>query len=455
MAGASAGSPGTTGTPDLRRTLRSKGFRKLLIFAALAGFVVSIASWVFLEAVHETQHAVFRALPAALGLHPTPSWWPLPFVCLAGIPVAYAITRLPGNGGHVPVHGLGTGPTGPRDLPGVLLAAFASLTLGLVMGPEAPLIALGSGLALLAVRLVDREAPDQLGMVLAASGSFAALSFVFGSPIIAAVVMIEAVGLGGASSSLVLLPGLLSAGIGSLTFIGVGWWTGLNTSAFALSALALPKFLRPTLADFGWSIMLAVVGAVLVVLILRIARSTERIVTSRPFLLLPAAGVVVGVLALVFATVTDKGPDEVLFSGQDQLTPLVEHAASWSHAALALVIVLKGLAWAVCLGSFRGGPTFPAIFIGAAGGLLAGHLPGFSMAPAVAVGIGVMVVAVLRLPLSAIILAELLTRQSGLGVSPLVIVAVVITYLLVVALTPPRSPADGKEPSTAESPSTR
>ncbi len=449
MAGADVGRPGTTGPVDLQRTLRSAAFRKLLVFAAVVGFVVSLASWAFLELVHEIQHALYRSLPSALGLDPAPSWWPLPLLCLAGIPVAYAVTRLAGHGGHVPAHGLSTGSTAPRDLPGILLAALSTLALGLVLGPEAPLIALGAGLALLAVRLVDRDAPDQLGTVLAASGSFAALSFVFGSPIIAAVVMIEAVGLGGASLSLILLPGLLSAGVGSLAFVGVGWWTGLSTSAFTLGSLALPKFVRPDLADFGWSAGLAVVGAVLVSIVLRIARSTESIVARRPFLLLPVGGLVVGVLALVFAAVTGKAVDEVLFSGQDQLAPLVEHSASWSVGALALVIVLKGAAWAICLGAFRGGPTFPAIFIGAAGGLLAGHLPGFSTAPAVAVGIGVLVVAVLRLPLSAVILAELLTSQSGLGVSPLVIVAVVITYVLIVALTPRRPPDGGNDPATA------
>ena len=47
----------------------------------------------------------------------------------------------------------------PIDLPGVLLAALATLGLGLVLGPEGPLIALGLGLGTLAMRLVKRDAP--------------------------------------------------------------------------------------------------------------------------------------------------------------------------------------------------------------------------------------------------------------------------------------------------------
>ncbi len=44
--------------------------------------------------------------------------------------------------------------------------------------------------------------------------------------------------------------------------------------------------------------------------------------------------------------------------------------------ALLLLVVCKGLAYGFSLSSFRGGPTFPAMFIGAAGGIALSHLPG-------------------------------------------------------------------------------
>ena len=96
--------------------------------------------------------------------------------------------------------------------------------------------------------------------------------------------------------------------------------------------------------------------------------------------------------------------------------------------------MFKGLAYGVSLGSFRGGPVFPAMFLGAAGGLMAAHLPGFELTPAVAVGLGAAVVAVLRLPLSAVVLATLFTVHTGLGSGPLIIVGVVVAYLTVQAL---------------------
>ncbi len=115
-------------------------------------------------------------------------WWPLPWVALAGLLTAFAVVRLPGHGGHVPSEGLKAGgpPTRPIDLPGVLLAALASLGLGLVLGPEGPLIAVGFGLGTIAMRLVRRDAPEQAVGLMAAAGSFAAVSSIFGSPVIGA-----------------------------------------------------------------------------------------------------------------------------------------------------------------------------------------------------------------------------------------------------------------------------
>jgi H+/Cl- antiporter ClcA len=60
----------------------------------------------------------------------------------------------------------------------------------------------------------------------AAAGSSAALSFIFGSPLTAAVILIEAAGIGGPRLPLVLLPGLLGACIGSMVSLGMRSFTG-------------------------------------------------------------------------------------------------------------------------------------------------------------------------------------------------------------------------------------
>lgn len=52
----------------------------------------------------------------------------------------------------------------------------------MVLGPEAPLIALGGGLAVLSIRALKRDVQPNAIAVLGAAGSFAAVSTLLGSP---------------------------------------------------------------------------------------------------------------------------------------------------------------------------------------------------------------------------------------------------------------------------------
>ena len=207
---------------------------------------------------------------------------------------ALAIVRLPGIGGHIPANGLNPAPTQPIELPGVLLAALASIGFGIVLGPEAPLIAMGGAIGFLIIRLLRRDAPDEVQQVIAACGTFAAVSFLFGSPVIAAVLMIEAAGIGGGRLPLILVPGLLAAGIGALVSIGLGSWTGVDTSDIAIGTVTLPDFTRPDLLDFVWTIPLAAMIALGVFAIFTIGRRIVPIAAARPYIALPAIGLVTG-----------------------------------------------------------------------------------------------------------------------------------------------------------------
>jgi H+/Cl- antiporter ClcA len=432
--------------PDTTSLIRSKGYRRLLLVAAVVGVGVSLASWAFLELVHLVTQWVYDDLPHALGFDGTPLWWPAPVLLVAGLATAWAV-RLPGGGGHVPYKGLAGGVTLPSSVPGVLVAAVASIGLGLVLGPEAPLIALGSGLAVFAVK-ARRDVDDQAVSVISASAAFAALATIFGSPVIGAVILIEAAGLGGSMLPLILLPGLMSAGIGSLVFIGAGRWTGLDNSDYSLAPFSLPSYASPTLVDFAWTLPLSVLAAVAVFLVIELAKVSAQVVERRPWLLTPVAGLAVAALAIVFEAATDHSAEAVLFSGEDAFSALLSQADSLSLGALFLLVTLKGVAWAISLGSFRGGPTFPALFIGAAGGLMAAQLPGYAETPAVAALMAACTVSILRLPLSSVVIALLLTSSSGAAVAPIVIVAVVVAYLTVEALSGLRS---GQPPATPDS----
>src|SRR4051794_21300014 len=271
----------------------------MLVLAAITGLPISAAAYGFLALVDQLQHWVFDDLPQSLGFDSAPTWWPLPLLALSGVLVTLAIRHLPGTGGHAPADGFKAGGAlPPVELPGVLLAALATLALGAVLGPEAPLIAIGSGLGVLAVRLAARDAPPTAATVIAAAGSFAAISSLLGSPLLGAFLLLEAAGLGGPMLALVLLPGLLAAGIGMLIFIGLDSLTGFGT--FSLAITGLPEFGQPTGAMFLWALVFGVVAAFLGRAIRWLALTVRPHVERRMVLLMPVLGLLIAGLAIGF-----------------------------------------------------------------------------------------------------------------------------------------------------------
>jgi hypothetical protein len=130
---------------------------------------------------------------------------------------------------------------------------------------------------------------------------------------------------------------------------------------------------------------------------------------------------------------------------------LLQDGADYSIGALLMLMVCKGLAYSLSLSSFRGGPVFPAMFIGAADGIALSNLPGLPMVAGVAMGIGAMCVVMSKLPLTSVLLATLLMFANGVAVMPLVIVAVVVAHVLSARLTP-RSAASTGAQATAGPP---
>jgi H+/Cl- antiporter ClcA len=436
------------------KLLRSRGYLRLLVVAAVLGVPISALAWCYLALVSKLQHWLFSSLPSDLGFRSVPVWWPFPVLVVGGILVACSITYLPGTGGHSPADGLKTGGLfPPNELLGVFLASVATLAFGAVLGPEAPLIALGGGVAALAVSRAKAAATaPRVKIVVGAAGSFAAISTLLGSPITGAFLMMEASGLGGASLDLVLVPGLLAAGIGALIFIGLGVLSGLGT--YSLAVPGLSHFARPDAAEFVWALVIGLAAAVVSVAVRKLALVMRVVVQRQPLLWTPIAGLVVAGAAVIFDQVTGKGTDEVLFSGQTQLGPFITHAAAYGVSALALLVVMKGIAYAASLSGFRGGPTFPAIFIGAVGGVLLSHLPGLAVIPAVGMGMGAMAASVLRLPLTSVLLSCLVLASDGIAIMPVVIVAVVTAYIAATWLDPPAAAAPSPATVAPGSPAT-
>jgi H+/Cl- antiporter ClcA len=192
----------------------------------------------------------------------------------------------------------------------------------------------------------------------------------------------------------------------------------------------------------AWALVIGVVGAVLCWLIRSLALWLRPAVHRSRFVVTSALGVLIGLTAMAYQLASDRNFTEVLFSGQDALPDLVEKASGAATGVMILLVVCKGLAYGMSLSAFRGGPVFPAMFIGAALGIAVSGLPGMDLAPAIGMGIGAMCSAMLRLPLTSTLLAVLLMGVDGLAVTPQVVVAVVVAFVVSYLLpTPgPRTP---------------
>ena len=427
---------------------QAKTYLRTLVYAALLGLPVAVAAVGFQTLIHDVIHLVWEVVPDWLEWSEPPAWYVVLATALAGVLVAAAV-RLPGHGGHSPLEGLGMEPLDPRHLVSILPAALATLGLGIVLGPEAPLIALGLGIGVVAVRLVRYEGTEAKLLTLA--GAFAAIAALFGGPIVAAFLLIEVAAASGEIPSRelgrALLPGFVAAGTGALVFTGVEDWPGVHQTQLALPAV--PAYDTVKLADLGWCLPVAIGVAGLVVAIRHLAHSIAARSALRPVVALVGAGALVGLLAVAFRATADRPVDLVLFSGQSELPALV---AEGSAGVLALVVVAKGLAYGLSLGAgFRGGPIFPALAIGVAAAVMAADLlPGFATTPAIATGLAAGAAAALRIPFTAVLLATILLGPSAQDVAPIAVLAAATGWLAATALPNPEDRTQAAAPATVE-----
>ena len=396
-----------TASPEAPQ-LSGTAYLRLILLGAVIGAPAALVAAAFLALVHELEDRLWHDLPDALG-HASPPWYLVVGLPLVGAAlVVVARTLLPGDGGHSPLDGISAKPTPVSYAPGVAVAALASLAFGAVIGPEAPLIALGSVVGLLVTRFVTVD-PKHHG-VLSMAGSFSAISALFGGPIVAGMLLIEA-GVGmGALLIPVLLPGLVAAAIGYLLFIGLGDWGGLDQTA--LSIPGLPTYDGTSVRDLLLAIAIGILTAFLCEAVRVLGRRTlasEQRLGMAPLLL--AGGLAVGVLAVV-ADALGANSQDVLFSGQYSMTALV---AEDSAKILLVLVAAKALGYAICLGcGFRGGPVFPAIFLGV--GLAMFAVIAFDVSPtlAVAVGTAAGMAAMTKLLIAPLLFAALLVGSAGI-----------------------------------------
>jgi H+/Cl- antiporter ClcA len=409
-----------------------RAYVRTLVVAALMGAPVAAAALVFTSSLHGATHVIWTTIPRDAGWAEPPWWYVLLVPTIGGGLVAGAL-RLPGRGGHPPTEGLGLDFGSPLGIFSALLAAFASLVAGAVLGPEAPVMALGLTLGVVAARLV-RADPAQTKL-LAVAGAFAAMSALFGGPLPSSLLLFEVMAAGGivvsAGLGRALVPGLVAAGTGTLLFTGVHHWKGVHESQ--LSVPGLPAYPTVQARDVAWCVLLAALTGMAVALARPIAKRLATVASRRVIVGLLLGGLAVGILAIVFRGATDRPVDLVLFSGQGATGPLI---AEGSGGVLLAVVGFKGAAYVVSLANgFRGGPIFPTVAfgvaLGAAGSIV---LPGLALTPAVVAGMAAGAAGGMRLPFFGAVLAALLSGRSFADTTPIAIIAAVTGWLAALAV---------------------
>ncbi len=137
----------------------------------------------------------------------------------------------------------------------------------------------------------------------------------------------------------------------------------------------------------------------------------------------------------------------MLFSGQASVPAIV---AAGSTKIVLITLIAKMLAYTICLGcGFRGGPIFPALFLGIALAALPVVWFGTSPTLAIAVGAAAGMAAQTRLLFAPLLFAALLVGKAGLDAVPAAVLAAVGAWLTMAML----EARTGREAPVAEAPS--
>lgn len=320
--------------------------RRPLLAMLIAGVIGLAFGYVVLEIVNAGIAYIWETVPS--GWETTPIWYVVGILLLAAV-LVYVIRTYIGDAGHSPLGGIRVSSLTPKEYVGTILAILASLFGGVVLGPEVALVASGSvvgGLVATWFKHTDAQSEKRI------------------------------VGFGALGAILALFVGPLLAGTASL---------GAGPTSIAVDQL-------------GWAIVVAVIATGAVTIARLIGFLVARTAGPQPHLwILVGAALVIAVSALVMHYTTGEPVLYVVTSGEELITEL---PTLTSITTVAAIIICKAIAYAVSLGAgFRGGPFFPAMFIGAASGLLVAlALPSGPEVPA-AIVVGVVAAVIATAPM--------------------------------------------------------
>ena len=348
-----------------------------LLALSLPAIAIGVLSagmlWLLDEAAHLLEGALWEVLPDAVGVDGADWFWILGILTLTGLAVGLVVWLAPGHGGHDSATVELVAPVlRPTALPGVAIAVLLGLAGGVSLGPESPIIAINTALAVALLARLAPAVPQDLIIMITAAGTIGAM---FGTPVAAALIftgLVAGIRGGGALWDKLFLP-LVAAGAGAAT-------TGLLGGPMVV--LALPEYAGPAPIDFLTGVLVAAVATGLGVVATFVFPHLHRAFRAlkHPVAYLTLGGALLGVLGIIGGPVT-------LFKGLTQMGDLLELDLGIGALVVVIVVKLAALLVAATAG-FRGGRIFPAVFIGVAVGLLAvAVVPSIPLPLAIACGV--------------------------------------------------------------------
>lgn len=389
----------------------------MLGMSVVIGILAALFASVFLWLVEEAQHLVYSEVPHAWGMTHAPWWWAgILLIIAAGI--VWLARKMPGATGKGPLTGFHF--DDPLNMvPSVILAAFASLVAGVALGPEAPLIVVGTAIAGL---LTMKRAPEVRKAMMFIGGA-AAISAVFGNPFITGFMILEFVALGLAPAVLILP---VFTALASSYLVSIGIWSIPGVGVHSLSVPGLPEYPNIEPGDIIAALVVALIAGVVALLARGGGVFVDRLAQKWSTSVLFAAAIVTMIMLLI-GEAFGIAPDQILFSGNSGMATLVTQS---SLGIVVIILIAKAIAYAVALGGgFRGGPIFPVTFLGVAVAVLAHlFLPGVSVSALAAAGIAGSAAAFLKLPATSAMLGALLIAGAGAAIAPFAIFGAVVGF---------------------------
>lgn len=395
---------------------RESGYGKLLAGSVLVGVVAGLGTLVFLLVEHGLQRLVW-------GHHDEPAvawgsgeWVYVPIALVAFAVVGLLRQRWDLEGpdpnfveemvsGHAPVR---------ESLQrGVL--ALGTLVGGGSVGPEAPVAGLGAGVGHETARRMNLGEDHAKDLTFAGvSGVFGGLaSFPFAAPIIA---METHAGQRFGSYGR-LIPGLV-AGVVALGVL----YPFIGTPLLGVYDIGGDTALEPwwLLIGAGLGVAAGVLGLLLTVAYGLLAQVGQRLADVRVRSLV--AGAVVAVVGLLLPL--------TMFSGREELAPIVAGEAAVGVVIAALLLKVLTLTVSVRWGGF-GGAIFPLLFIGGAAGWLVHELiPSVPLVVAVPAMAAAITSIMTPLPLMIVVLVTLLF-DLRIDVAAVPATAIVAAFIVV------------------------